>query len=184
MNKKIVLWVVIAAIILFIFIYTTYGPKEIRDDGSLILKNIELCKSEGNSKLCMPDQNWRCTQGEDPTDGCDSLINQINELGLSVNYCYELEYPNLISYCLGKIGINKCFEYSQDRADARRMCYTIDCQRNREEYEDYLNLSSFMDERYCLSIFSYGISNEDCEYYFDNETTNDIWKENCIEHHK
>jgi hypothetical protein len=183
MKKKITLAIIIIAIISIATLYIIYNSKEIEKD-EFILQSIELCKSEGNSKLCMPDQNWRCTQGEDPTDGCGSLINQINELGLSVDYCYELEYPNLISYCLGKIDINKCFEYSQDRADARRMCYTIDCQRNREEYEDYLNLSSFMDERYCLSIFSYGISNEDCEYYFDNETTNDIWKENCIEHHK
>lgn len=183
MKKKITLAIIIIAIISIATLYMIYNSKETEKD-EFILQSIELCKSEGNSKLCMPDQNWRCTQGLDATDECDSLINQINELGFSIDYCYELEYPNLISYCLGKIDVLKCLGYSGNRSDARRMCYTLDCQNNREIYEEHLNLSSFMDERYCSSIFVYGISNEDCEYYFDNETTNDIWKENCIEHHK
>ncbi|MFA5856412.1 MAG: hypothetical protein WC867_03575 [Candidatus Pacearchaeota archaeon] len=99
------------------------------EEGNALLKyNKELCKSKKGGDLCMPEQHWRCEQGLDYTDGCYSIVYSISRNETTIDLCYELEYPTLVSYCLGRNDIQKCFEYSKTHPEIKNMCETIKCQ--------------------------------------------------------
>lgn len=144
-----------------------------------VYRLIESCSRKDNY-MCEGDEfAWRCTSYTslgDSVQSCLDIVDLIKENKLSTDLCYDLEYSQLVAYCLGRLDIDKCFEYAKSDATARRYCYMLDCRSNKEKYSSYSQA-----ENYCVNLLIYGLSIDDCEFNYEDESLNDRKKKSCID---
>lgn len=116
----------------FSFYVSDSGVYDVEKDNSIGLI-IDLCKANENT-VCMPEQHWRCWNYDITAKACDSLVSFKN-----VNNCYDLEKENLVAYCLARVDMNKCMEYTETNSEFRKICDTINCQNDNGNVQECLD---------------------------------------------
>ena len=118
---------------IFTFFVDQSGDYYVEETNGEVDYGKYLCMSQEGGNLCV-GQHWRCGQGLDYIDGCDLVVQKISDGTASLSDCYDLKYPSLVSYCLGraetllgKKDLEKCLEYAEQEPSIISMCKVFKC---------------------------------------------------------